>query len=270
MTVEEIGRPPAGGDPLREHHRPPAHRLRRSGPAPGLQHLLLGDARHTGQHPGEGARTSSSSTSVSRSEARAGRPPAQGPGAPELTLSPDAGRALQRERDALRLFDARSGAVLAAVGDRRSLASFLSDGRIGPRPGRRRPGSAAPRAGRPLRAAAFPLPGGATIVVVADQPGPQALRVVVSRQGLPAAGWDLQLLDLATGGSRSLGFRKLVSAELTYAGGPEARKPSRLTLDQIGGVLWFDPTSFRRGSSSRAPERALEDAPHAGAAPLRW
>ncbi len=166
-------------------------------------------------------------------------------GLPSLTLSPDGSRGILREREGLRLVDARTGADLAAVGDRRSLASFLADGRIVAldRVGDGRDLRVlAPDGRSELRRFHF---GGVYNVVVADQPGPQALRVVVARQGLPAAGWDLQLLDLATGGSRSLGFRKLVSAELTYAGGPEARKPSRLTLDQIGGVLWFDPTSFQ-------------------------
>jgi hypothetical protein len=166
-------------------------------------------------------------------------------GFPSLTLSPAGDRGLLREHDSLRLVDARTGEELAAVGDRRSLGSFLSDGRIVviDRNGDGRDlRILAPDGRSELRRFHF---GGVYNVVLADQPGPQLLRVVVARKGLPAAGWDLQLLDLATGGSRSLGFRKLVSAELTYSGGPESRKPSRLTLGQVGGVLWFDPTSFQ-------------------------
>jgi hypothetical protein len=157
-------------------------------------------------------------------------------GMASLNLSPSGDRVLLHDRQSLTLRDARTGEVLKELAGRRSTGAFLADGRIAV-------ATAGSAAGRELRIVSpdgrselrrFPFPG-AHAVVVADQPGPDLLRVVV---GTPKSPWEVRILDLASGASRSLGARRLVSL-----GG---RKPvTGSQLAQAQGFLWFDLLSFR-------------------------
>ncbi|HEY0512400.1 MAG TPA: hypothetical protein VGH73_10875 [Thermoanaerobaculia bacterium] len=169
-------------------------------------------------------------------------------GFPGLALSPAGDRALLRSPDGLGLIDARTGEVLAPIGDRRSSALFLADGRIaalGRIAGGRELRVLAPDGRSELRRFAFP---GARDVVVADQPAPGLLRVVVSLAGAPSQDWEVRLLDLASGGSRPLGTRKLLHpVAVLFAGqsGLSRARSPRLSLEQAGGVVWFDVLAFQ-------------------------
>jgi hypothetical protein len=177
-----------------------------------------------------------------------GRLPWSSRGFPSLILSPAADRALLRGHDGLRLCDARTGEVLATLGDKRSSASFLAGGRIAVLdriPDGRELRILAPDGRSELRR--FRL-GGAREAILADQPAPDLLRVVVSPEGARGPVWNLRLLDLESGGTRSLGARKLVSPALLLfpdnAGAGSVKRP-RLPLAESDGALWFDPTSFQ-------------------------
>jgi hypothetical protein len=157
-------------------------------------------------------------------------------GMSSLNLSPSGDHILLHDRKSLNLCDARTGEVLKELAGRRSTGAFLADGRIVVAS----PGSPAGRELRlfspdgrsELRRFSF---AAAHTVVVADQPGPDLLRVVV---GAPKSPWEVRLLDLASGTSRSLGARRLVSL-----GGQ--RPVSGSQLAQTQGFLWFDLLSFR-------------------------
>jgi hypothetical protein len=153
-----------------------------------------------------------------------------------LNLSPSGDRVLLHDRRRLNLCDARTGEVLKELAGRRSTGTFLSDGRIAV-------ATAEAAAGRVLilfspdgrsELRRFPFPGAST-VVVADQPGPDLLRVVARA---PKSPWEARVLDLATGASRSLGSRRLVTL-----GGRRAIDDSQLKEAQ--GFLWYDLLSFR-------------------------
>jgi hypothetical protein len=157
-------------------------------------------------------------------------------GMSSLNLSPSGDRVLLHDRQRLNLCDARTGEVLKELAGRRSTGAFLADGRIAVAaegsPGGRVLILFSPDGRSELRR--FPFPG-AHSVVVADQPGADLLRVVV---GAPKSPWEVRVLDLATGASRSLGARRLVSL-----GGRKAVTGSQLA--QAQGFLWFDLLSFR-------------------------
>jgi hypothetical protein len=157
-------------------------------------------------------------------------------GFPGWTLDPAADRLLLRGKEGVWLCDARTGEVLAQVAASRSFGYFLADGRIATLD-RPRSGSPALRILSPdgrseLRRFDFP---GALAVVPGDQPSPGSLRVVVSSRS-PRPRWDLRLLDLESGASRSLGPRRLIV--------PQDRRPG-IGLEKADGVLWFDPVSLQ-------------------------
>ena len=154
-----------------------------------------------------------------------------------LSLSPAGDRVLLGGHAGLRLSDARTGELVAQLGDRRALGSFLAGGRIAV--------VVRVEGGRELRIFTpdghtelhrFPFPG-AGAVAVADQPGENLLRVAL---WAPHSRWEVRLLDLVSGGSRSLGFQRLLSPwrgdRLSAAGSALAR---------TDGILCFDPLSFR-------------------------
>jgi hypothetical protein len=167
-----------------------------------------------------------------------------------LSLSPAGDRALVRGYEGLRLCDARTGEMLAPLGDRKSTGSFLADGRIAVLSrvaGGRELRVFAPDGRSELRRFAFP---GAWAVVVGDpspsgQPAPDLLRIAVS--AAPPSPWEVRLLDLASGGSQSLGVRKLLSP-----GGERSLTPGR-SLARADGLLWFDPASFRERMVLKGP-----------------
>jgi len=156
------------------------------------------------------------------------------------SLDPEGNRIFLRGREGLRLCDARTGAVLAQMGDVRSFGYFLADGRLAvldrPRgaPWSLRVLSADGRS--ELRRFGF---GNVRDVIVANQPSPGLLRVLVSSSGSSNSPWDLRLLDLTSGISRSLGSRRLSSPE----GGRHARVP--VPRGRVDGVIWFDSMSFQ-------------------------
>jgi hypothetical protein len=160
-------------------------------------------------------------------------------GFPGWSLDPAADRILLRGKEGVRLCDGRTGAVLAQVGDSRSFGYCLADGRIAVLdrplgiPWTLRVLSADGRS--ELRRFGF---GGARRVIVAGQPSPGLLRVVVS-SGSNRSSWDLRLLELESGASRSLGARRLSSPE----GGRHTQVS--LPLGRVDGVIWFDPMSFQ-------------------------
>jgi hypothetical protein len=152
-----------------------------------------------------------------------------------LSLSPAGDRALVRGHEGLRLCDARTGSVLAPLGDRKSTGSFLADGRVAvmsPVAGGRELRILAPDGRAELRR--FPFPG-VGAVAMADQPEANLLRVALWS---PRSPWEVRILDLASGGSRSLGFRKLVSPWRKQSSSPGSM------LARADGMLSFDPMSF--------------------------
>jgi hypothetical protein len=161
-----------------------------------------------------------------------------------LSLSPAGDRALVRGHEGLRLCDARTGSVLAPLGDRKSTGSFLADGRIAvtsPVAGGRELRILAPDGRAELRR--FPFPG-VGAVVVADQPEANLLRVALWSPRFP---WEVRILDLASGGSRSLGFRKLVSPWRKQNSSPGSM------LARADGMLCFDPMSFHERVVLKGP-----------------
>ena len=150
------------------------------------------------------------------------------------SLSRDGGRALLRNRRQLQLLDARTGELLADLGEG-VFASFLDGGHIAlVSPGELR--ILARDGVQELRR--FHFQGVRTVVPV-DQPAPGSLRVVTSSSGQEPALWDLRVLDLRSGTVRSLGSRKLVPLS------PPSSSESRLSLDEGQGVIWREPVSLR-------------------------
>jgi hypothetical protein len=153
------------------------------------------------------------------------------------TVGPSADRVLLRQRHTLQLRDGATGKLIAEVGGEGARASFLPDGRITVLT-RETDGSDLrildPAAGAELRRFHFPA---VRTVLVADQPGPQAVRVV-TRGPEGSAPWQLWTLDLTTGEGR-LGPR-LALTSLPF---PEAGPwPSRRGGD---GMVWLDPATAR-------------------------
>ena len=166
------------------------------------------------------------------------------PGFNGLSLSPAGDRVLLGGHEGLRLSDARTGEVLAPLGDRKSMGSFLADGRIAvmsPVAGGRELRILTPDGRAELRR--FPFPG-VGAVVMADQPEANLLRVALWS---PRSPWEVRLLDLASGGSRSLGFRKLVSPWRKRNSSPGSM------LARADGMLSFDPASFRERVVLKGP-----------------
>jgi hypothetical protein len=161
-----------------------------------------------------------------------------------LSLSPAGDRVLLGGHEGLRLSDARTGEMLAPLGDRKSTGSFLADGRIAvmsPVAGGRELRILAPDGRAELRR--FPFPG-VRAVVMADQPEANLLRVALWS---PRSPWEVRILDLASGGSRSLGFRKLVSPWRKQNSSPGSM------LARADGMLSFDPMSFRERVVLKGP-----------------
>jgi hypothetical protein len=156
------------------------------------------------------------------------------------SLDPAGDRVFLRGKEGLRLCDARTGALLAQVGEVRSFGYFLTDGRVAVldrplvAPWTLRVLSADGRS--ELRRFGFE---GSRRVVVADQTSPGLLRVLVSSSGSNPSPWDLRVLDLESGASRSLGARRLSSPE----GGRHTQ--ASIPLGRVDGVIWFDPMSFQ-------------------------
>jgi hypothetical protein len=182
-------------------------------------------------------------------------PPLSG-GLREQSLSPDGGRILLRGGDDLSLFDARTGALLARLGDGRSRGTFLRDGRAvvtAPAAGGQELRIVSPEGTAAMPPIHFP---GARALIVADQPASGLLRAVTSRPGAPASSWDLWEVDLERGRARPLGPRHLASLKP-----PElARGP--VDLQGQDGVVWFEPRALRERVALRAPSAPA-------AAPLR-
>jgi hypothetical protein len=163
----------------------------------------------------------------------------------EMTFSPDAGRAFERGREILRLFDARSGAVLTDFADRQARGSFLNDGRIALTA--RVPG------GQELRLLSpdgrselwrLPFPGARTLIVADQRGGDGLLRVVTSGPKPTDPTHEIWQVDLAHGTARSLGRHRLASLEspqiaLRLPGRPEI-------LSGKDGLIWLDFSSFRQ------------------------
>jgi hypothetical protein len=155
------------------------------------------------------------------------------------SLDASGGRAILRTRELLQLCDARTGEPLAQLADGKSRGAFLADGRIAVT--RIEPDVEmrifSPDGRSELRRLHFP---GVRNLDVVDQPAPGLLRVAGLRTGTPHhPSWEVWFVDLATGGARSLGSRRL--AELK----PPVFKDARLSLDGKDGVIWYDPWSSR-------------------------
>jgi hypothetical protein len=153
-------------------------------------------------------------------------------------LAPGGDRAILRTREALQLCDARTGEPLAQLADGKSHGAFLADGRIAvtsikPAVELR---VFSPDGRSELRRLRF---GGIRNLEVVDQPAPALVRVAGLRIGAPRPSWEAWLVDLETGGIKSLGLRRL--AELKV---PQLAKP-RFSLKGKDGVFWYDPWSSR-------------------------
>jgi hypothetical protein len=163
----------------------------------------------------------------------------------EVSLSPDAGRALQRSRETLQLFDARSGAVLAVLGDDTVRGSFLNDGRIAL--------AARVAGGQELRLMSpdghselwrLPFPGARTLIVADQRAGSGELRVVTSGPKPSAPTYEIWQVDLARGTARSLGRRRLASLDSPLIA--MRLKQRSQTLSGKEGLIWLDFSSFRQ------------------------
>jgi hypothetical protein len=151
-------------------------------------------------------------------------------------VGPSADRVLLRERHTLQLRDGGTGNLLRELGGEGARASFLPDGRIAMLT-RGTDGSdlqILDAEGTELRRFHFPA---VRTVLVADQPGPETVRVV-TRGPEGSAPWQLWMLDLATGESRP-GPRLALTALPFPEGGPW---PSRRGGD---GMVWLDPANAR-------------------------
>ena len=152
-------------------------------------------------------------------------------------VGPSADRVLLRQRHTLQLRDGATGKLIAEIGGVGARASFLPDGRIAVLT-RGTDGSDLrildAVAGTELRQFHFPA---VRTVLVADQPGPETVRVV-TRGPEGSAPWQLRILDLATGENRP--GPRLALTTLPFPGaGPW---PSVRGGD---GMVWLDPTNAR-------------------------
>lgn len=163
-----------------------------------------------------------------------------------LDLSPDGSHFLVRDQETLELYRTRGAVLAAKVPDCSALSGFLADGRVlaievagGPR----RLALLSPE-GELLRRFAFPA---ARALKPSGEPIPGHLVLGVTSRPAPAiqgfGRWEVLLLDLATGESRSLG-RGLVPMG-SLAAGPESLAP-RLFLDGSGRLVLLDLPSGRR------------------------
>ncbi|HSS76959.1 MAG TPA: hypothetical protein VLV54_09455 [Thermoanaerobaculia bacterium] len=153
------------------------------------------------------------------------------------TLSPSAERGLLHSQSVLELRDGATGAPIASLGGEGARGSFLPDGRIALL-GRDGEGSdfriLDARDGAEQHR--FHLSGVHT-VLVADQPGPDEVRVV-TRGPAGTSPWQLWTLRLSTG--EALPGPHLALSTLPFEGA--GAWPKRLGRD---GVVWFDPWSAR-------------------------
>jgi hypothetical protein len=162
----------------------------------------------------------------------------------EVSLSPDASHALQLSRQTLQLFDARSGELLAVLGDSRVRGVFLTDGRI----------ALATRVagGQELRLLSpdgrselwrLPFPGARTLIVADQRGAPGTLRVVTSGPKPTDPTREVWTVDLGHGTARSLGRRRLAYPESPLF---TLHLPSHpVTLTDKDGVIWLDPAILR-------------------------
>jgi hypothetical protein len=153
-------------------------------------------------------------------------------------LAASGDRAILRTRELLQLCDARTGEPLARLADGKSHGTFLADGRIAVT--RIQPGVElrilSPDGRSELRRLGF---AGVRNLDVVDQPAPGLLRVAGLRTGAPRPSWEVWLVDLETGGVRSLGPRRLAELKSPLF------KDARLSLAGKDGVIWYDPWSSR-------------------------
>ncbi|HEY0558008.1 MAG TPA: hypothetical protein VGG20_27410 [Thermoanaerobaculia bacterium] len=163
----------------------------------------------------------------------------------EMSLSPDAGAVLQRSRQTLQLFDARSGAVLAVLGDGGARGSFLKDGRIALVS--RVPGGQELRLLSPDGRAGLwriPFPGARTLTVADQRDASGPLKVVTSGPGPSDPTHQIWQVDLDHGTARSLGRRQLASLENPMIA---LRLPKRArSLSAKDGLIWLDFSTFRQ------------------------
>jgi hypothetical protein len=162
----------------------------------------------------------------------------------ELSLSPDAGRAFQRSRDTLQLFDARSGAVLADFADGQARGSFLNDGRIAVTarvPGGQELRLLSPDGRSELWRLSFP---GARTLIVADQRAPGLLRVVTSGPKPNDPTHEIWQVDLAHGSAQSRGRKWLGTLDLPEIALRLPKRPQ--ILSGKDGLIWLDPSSLRQ------------------------
>ncbi|HSS51321.1 MAG TPA: hypothetical protein VLX28_20450 [Thermoanaerobaculia bacterium] len=157
-------------------------------------------------------------------------------GNPLWLVSPTGDHWLLRTGKALQLRDGATGKLIAEIGGKEDRASFLPDGRIAllARP---QDGSDLkildPATGAELRRFHFPV---VRTVLVADQPGPDRLRVV-TRGPEGTAPWQLWTLDLATGEAHPGPRLALTSLPLRRTSG---WRPLR-----GDGIVWSDPWNTR-------------------------
>ncbi len=152
-------------------------------------------------------------------------------------VSPSADRALLRGQHTLQLRDGATGHLISELGREEARASFLPDGRIamltrGVEGSELRILDAA--AGAELQRFRFP---DLRTVIVADQPGPQTLRVV-TRGAAGSAPWQLWNLNLASGESRLGPKLELTTLPLEGAGPWPLRRGG-------DGVVWLDFANAR-------------------------
>ena len=152
-------------------------------------------------------------------------------------VGPSADRVLLRERHTLQLRDGATGKLIAELGGEGARASFLSGGRIAVLT-RETAGSDLrildAAAGAELRR--FHLPEVRTLLV-ADQPGPQTVRVV-TRGPKGSSPWQLWTLDLSSGQAHSGPRLALTTLPFEGAGAWPPRRGS-------DGMVWFDPVNAR-------------------------
>jgi hypothetical protein len=165
-------------------------------------------------------------------------PPLQAPIG--FALSPDGGRLIARSRHVLALFDARTGAHLADLGDgRRSSASFLPGGRVvvsQSLPAAWRLRVLSPDGAAELRR--FDLPG-VRYLALADSPGPGLLRAVTSRKLQPGGSSEVRVFNLDAGLTRSEGTRDFAALQPVW----EQRRG--VDLEGKAGVIFFDRLALR-------------------------
>ncbi|MFL6197388.1 MAG: WD40 repeat domain-containing protein [Thermoanaerobaculia bacterium] len=165
-------------------------------------------------------------------------PPLQAPIG--FALSPDGGRMIARGRHVLGLFDARTGAHLADLGDgRQASASFLPDGRVVV--SRRLPAAWLLRVLSPdgvRELSRFQLDGVRQLALT-DPPRTNLLRAVVGRTLQPCGRCEIRVFDLASGTSWSEGTRDFAFL------GPAWERAKRFQLEGKAGVIFFDRASLQ-------------------------